>query len=64
MPPAGRHALYELNYAGAPEEVRLHVPKGTERAGRLKQLEEPADQCMADYGEKGMQPSALGSFGG
>ena len=24
----GRHALYELNYAGAPEEVRLQVLKG------------------------------------
>ncbi|TGV75376.1 Pyoverdin chromophore biosynthetic protein pvcC, partial [Mesorhizobium sp. M00.F.Ca.ET.149.01.1.1] len=37
----------------APEEVRLQVLKGAERGGRLKQMEELVDQCMADYDEKG-----------
>ncbi|MDT3381675.1 4-hydroxyphenylacetate 3-hydroxylase N-terminal domain-containing protein [Labrys neptuniae] len=50
---AGRHALYELNYAGAPEEVRLQVLKGAERGGRLREMEALVDQCMADYDEKG-----------
>ena len=49
----GRHALYELNYAGAPEEVRLQVLKGAERGGRLKAMEELVDTCMADYDENG-----------
>jgi Aromatic ring hydroxylase len=49
----GRHALYELNYAGAPEEVRLQVLKGAERGGRLKQMEALVDQCMSDYDENG-----------
>jgi 4-hydroxyphenylacetate 3-monooxygenase len=49
----GRHALYELNYAGAPEEVRLQVLKGAERGGRLKAMEELVDSCMADYDEHG-----------
>ncbi|MDQ0471788.1 4-hydroxyphenylacetate 3-hydroxylase family protein [Labrys wisconsinensis] len=49
----GRHALYELNYAGAPEEVRLQVLKGAERSGRLKAMEALVDTCMADYDEKG-----------
>lgn len=50
---AGRHALYELNYAGAPEEVRLQVLKGAERGGRLKEMEALVDRCMADYDENG-----------
>ncbi|MBX5162453.1 MULTISPECIES: 4-hydroxyphenylacetate 3-hydroxylase N-terminal domain-containing protein [unclassified Rhizobium] len=49
----GRHALYELNYAGAPEEVRLQVLKGAERGGRLKEMEALVDQCMSDYDENG-----------
>ena len=49
----GRHALYELNYAGAPEEVRLQVLKGAERGGRLREMEALVDQCMSDYDENG-----------
>lgn len=49
----GRHALYELNYAGAPEEVRLQVLKGAERGGRMKEMEALVDTCMADYDENG-----------
>jgi 4-hydroxyphenylacetate 3-monooxygenase len=50
---AGRHALYELNYAGAPEEVRVQVFKGADRGGRLKQMEALVDICMSDYDENG-----------
>ena len=49
----GRHALYELNYAGAPEEVRLQVLKGAERGGILKEMEALVDTCMSDYDEHG-----------
>ncbi len=49
----GRHALYELNYAGAPEEVRLQVLKGAERGGLLRQMEALVDTCMDDYDENG-----------
>jgi 4-hydroxyphenylacetate 3-monooxygenase len=49
----GRHALYELNYAGAPEEVRLQVLKGAERGGRLREMEALVDTCMSDYDENG-----------
>ncbi len=49
----GRHALYELNYAGAPEDVRLQVLKGAERTGTLKMMEELVDTCMSDYDENG-----------
>jgi 4-hydroxyphenylacetate 3-monooxygenase len=50
---AGRHALYELNYAGAPEEVRLQVLKGAERGGKLAAMEALVEQCMADYDRNG-----------
>ncbi|HEX5998017.1 MAG TPA: 4-hydroxyphenylacetate 3-hydroxylase N-terminal domain-containing protein [Hyphomicrobiaceae bacterium] len=49
----GRHALYELNYAGAPEEVRLQVLKGAERGGILREMEALVDTCMSDYDETG-----------
>jgi 4-hydroxyphenylacetate 3-monooxygenase len=50
---AGRHALYELNYAGAPEEVRLQVLKGAERGGQLAAMEALVERCMADYDQNG-----------
>ena len=49
----GRHGLYELNYAGAPEEVRMQVLKAAERMGTLKKMEELFDMCMSDYDENG-----------
>ncbi len=49
----GRHALYELNYAGTMEEVRLQVLKGAERSGRMKEMEALVDACMSDYDENG-----------
>ncbi|WP_404405167.1 4-hydroxyphenylacetate 3-hydroxylase N-terminal domain-containing protein [Pelagibacterium halotolerans] len=49
----GRHALYELNYAGSPEEVRLQVLRGAERGGTLAQMEALVDQCLDDYDESG-----------
>ena len=49
----GRHALYELNYAGAPEEVRLQVLKGAQRGGLMDEMEALVDQCMSDYDEHG-----------
>jgi 4-hydroxyphenylacetate 3-monooxygenase len=49
----GRHALYELNYAGAPEDVRLQVLKGAEKGTILRDMEALVDTCMDDYDEKG-----------
>ena len=49
----GRHALYELNYAGAPEEVRLQVLKGAQRGGLMAEMEALVDTCMSDYDEHG-----------
>lgn len=50
---AGRHALYELNYAGSPEDVRLQVLKGAEKGTILREMEALVDTCMGDYDEHG-----------
>lgn len=49
----GRHTLYEINYAGAPEDVRLQVLKGADKGGTLRQMEALVEQCMSDYDEHG-----------
>ena len=49
----GRHALYELNYAGAPEDVRLQVLKGAQKGVILRDMEALVDTCMSDYDEEG-----------
>ena len=50
---AGRHELYERNYAGNHEEVRLQGMGMLQRNGFLKQTEELVDTCLGDYDEKG-----------
>ena len=49
----GRHALYERNYAGSWEDVRLQTYMAASRGGALKEMEELVEQCMADYDETG-----------
>lgn len=50
---AGRHALYEANYAGNHEEIRIHALQVAERNGRMKEMKALVDRCLADYGEEG-----------
>ncbi|MGA9618093.1 MAG: 4-hydroxyphenylacetate 3-hydroxylase C-terminal domain-containing protein, partial [Serratia proteamaculans] len=46
---AGRHELYEHNYAGNHEQVRLDMLRHCETAGVLDQCHDLVEQCMADY---------------
>lgn len=50
---AGRHELYEHNYAGNNEQVRLDMLRHSERAGVLQQCTGLVDQCLADYDQEG-----------
>jgi 4-hydroxyphenylacetate 3-monooxygenase len=50
---AGRHELYERNYAGNHEEVRLQSYLTAERTGEMRDMEALVDNCMADYDEQG-----------
>jgi 4-hydroxyphenylacetate 3-monooxygenase len=45
----GRHELYERNYAGNDEQVRLDMASYATRRGVLTACEKLVDQCMSDY---------------
>jgi 4-hydroxyphenylacetate 3-monooxygenase len=65
----GRHELYELNYAGSHEEVRLQTLRHATGSGSLDQMIALAEQCMADYDENGwknpawLDPDDVSAFG-
>jgi 4-hydroxyphenylacetate 3-monooxygenase len=48
-----RHELYEMNYSGSHELVRLFPLHQAQASGALKDMVELADRCMADYDEDG-----------
>ncbi len=49
----GRHELYERNYAGSHEEVRLQALGNARGSGSLDRMIALAEACMADYDEDG-----------
>jgi 4-hydroxyphenylacetate 3-monooxygenase len=53
-----RHELYEMNYAGSHELVRLFPLQLAMGGGTMKEMEAFAEQCMADYDEDGWRDAA------
>jgi len=53
-----RHELYEMNYSGSHELVRLFPLAQAQASGALKAMEALAEQCMADYDEDGWRNPA------
>ena len=49
----GRHELYERNYSGSFEDVRLHTLFTSKKTGSFSSFVELAEQCMGDYDEHG-----------
>jgi 4-hydroxyphenylacetate 3-monooxygenase len=49
----GRHELYEFNYAGNHEDIRIHALWNVRGSGALDRMIALADECMADYDEGG-----------
>src|SRR5689334_23613998 len=49
----GRHELYERNYAGNHEDIRIQALWNARTSGTLEQMMALADQCMAEYDENG-----------
>jgi 4-hydroxyphenylacetate 3-monooxygenase len=45
----GRHELYERNYAGNHEQIRVDAVNFARRSGVLDQCVHLVDQCLADY---------------
>ena len=49
----GRHELYERNYAGSFEEIRLQCLYGAMGSGEMAKMDDLVDQCLSDYNEDG-----------
>jgi 4-hydroxyphenylacetate 3-monooxygenase len=49
----GRHELYEMNYAGNHEDIRIQAMWNARSTGALDSMVALAEQCMRDYDEKG-----------
>ena len=45
----GRHELYERNYAGNPEQIRVDAVNFARRSGVLDRCLQLVDQCLNDY---------------
>lgn len=58
---AGRHELYERNYAGNHEEIKLHLQAMGQADGSLGRMTELVDRCLADYDETGWVDPAWAS---
>jgi len=49
----GRHELYEINYAGNHEDIRIQALFNSKSSGTYDKMIALAEACMADYDEKG-----------
>jgi 4-hydroxyphenylacetate 3-monooxygenase len=49
----GRHELYEMNYAGNHEDIRIQAMWNARTTGTLDSMIALADQCLSDYDENG-----------
>jgi 4-hydroxyphenylacetate 3-monooxygenase len=49
----GRHELYERNYAGNHEDIRIPASTGARRNGTMHRMVALVDRCMAEYDENG-----------
>ncbi len=45
----GRHELYEINYAGSQDEIRLQCLRHAYGSGNMKKMTELVDRCLSDY---------------
>ena len=49
----GRHELYEINYAGSQDEIRMQALRQAIGSGAMKGMLGMVEQCMGDYDENG-----------
>jgi 4-hydroxyphenylacetate 3-monooxygenase len=53
-----RHELYEMNYSGSHELIRVFQLQQAQGSGALNAMGALVDQCMADYDEDGWKHPA------
>jgi 4-hydroxyphenylacetate 3-monooxygenase len=56
-----RHELYEMNYSGSHELIRVFQLQQAQGNGTLKAMEALVEKCMADYDENGWKHPAYTS---
>ena len=49
----GRHELYEINYAGSKDSVRLQCLRHAYSSGNMMKMENLVEQCLSDYNMSG-----------
>ncbi len=54
----GRHELYEMNYAGNHEDIRIQAMWNARSSGTLDGMIALAEQCLSDYDENGWRNPA------
>jgi aromatic ring hydroxylase len=59
---AGRHELYERNYAGNHENTRVELLFAQQSGGLIDQYKAFAENCMAEYDLDGWTVPDLSSF--
>ena len=55
----GRHHLYELNYSGTADAVRLQCLGAARGMGTMKQMRELSEKCMSEYDVDGWKTPVL-----
>ncbi|PHM35828.1 4-hydroxyphenylacetate 3-monooxygenase, oxygenase component [Xenorhabdus innexi] len=55
----GRHELYEINYAGSQDEIRLQCLRHAHGSGNMKKMTELVDHCLSDYDVNGWKKPHL-----
>lgn len=45
----GRHELYEINYAGSAEEVKMQCLRHANSSGNMENMTNLVEKCMSDY---------------
>ncbi|NTZ72065.1 4-hydroxyphenylacetate 3-monooxygenase, oxygenase component [Pseudomonas protegens] len=45
----GRHELYEINYAGSQDEIRMQCLRHSQASGSMKAMTDLVDKCLGDY---------------
>jgi 4-hydroxyphenylacetate 3-monooxygenase len=53
----GRHELYERNYAGNHEDIRIQALWNAKSSGTMDAMMALADQCLSEYDENGWHGS-------
>jgi 4-hydroxyphenylacetate 3-monooxygenase len=54
----GRHELYEMNYAGNHEDIRIQAMWNARTSGTLDGMIALAERCLSDYDENGWRDAA------